>query len=176
MRFRSHKKVRTADRSGRFWGSHRSGWATAISKGLSDEAAQTVSFLVSDNRTRRYFPPNAAVSSTGVLTFTPSANANGSATVTIYAQDNGGTSNGGIDISSSQTFTITVTAVNDAPSSPKERTSSRLKIPDYGRLITGLLPSAPGHRMNLVKQSRLFSATTTLPYSRFNPQFQPPEH
>ena len=31
-------------------------------------------------------------------------------------QDNGGTAGGGVDTSAPQTFTITVTAVNDAPS------------------------------------------------------------
>ena len=33
--------------------------------------------------------------------------------------DNGGTANGGVDTSATQTFTITVTAVNDAPSFTK---------------------------------------------------------
>ena len=35
--------------------------------------------------------------------------------MTVYAVDDGGTANGGHDTSASQTFTITVTAVNDAP-------------------------------------------------------------
>jgi hypothetical protein len=42
-------------------------------------------------------------------------NANGSATVTVVVQDNGGTANGGVD-KSTNTFTISVTPVNDAPS------------------------------------------------------------
>ncbi len=52
---------------------------------------------------------------TGTLTYTPAANANGSATVTVQIHDNGGTANGGVDTSAAQTFTITVNAVNDAP-------------------------------------------------------------
>ena len=40
-------------------------------------------------------------------------------TVTVPLQDNGGTANGGVDTSAPQTFTITVTAVNDAPSFTK---------------------------------------------------------
>jgi hypothetical protein len=36
--------------------------------------------------------------------------------VTVTAHDDGGTANGGQDTSSPQTFTITVVAVNDAPS------------------------------------------------------------
>jgi len=36
--------------------------------------------------------------------------------VTVRAHDNGGTANGGVDTSAGQTFTVTVTGVNDAPS------------------------------------------------------------
>ncbi|NNJ10270.1 tandem-95 repeat protein, partial [Chloroflexales bacterium ZM16-3] len=54
-------------------------------------------------------------STAGVLSFTPAANASGSAIVSISLQDNGGTANGGVDSLATQTFTITVTAVNDAP-------------------------------------------------------------
>ena len=36
--------------------------------------------------------------------------------MTVRLQDNGGTANGGQDTSAPQTFTITVTAVNDVPS------------------------------------------------------------
>src|SRR5258706_395907 len=41
------------------------------------------------------------------------------ATVAVAAHDDGGTANGGVDTSASQTFTITVVAVNDAPSFTK---------------------------------------------------------
>ena len=44
------------------------------------------------------------------------ANANGLATVTVILKDDGGTANGGSDTFTTQTFTITVNAVNDAPS------------------------------------------------------------
>src|SRR5439155_1067258 len=45
----------------------------------------------------------------------PAANANGSATVTVQVHDSGGTTNGGVNTSAAQTFTITVTPVNDPP-------------------------------------------------------------
>ncbi|HXX61872.1 MAG TPA: cell wall-binding repeat-containing protein, partial [Candidatus Sulfotelmatobacter sp.] len=51
----------------------------------------------------------------GTLTFKTAPNANGVATITVRVQDNGGTANGGVDLSAPQTFTITVTPVNDAP-------------------------------------------------------------
>jgi hypothetical protein len=50
------------------------------------------------------------------LTFTSAADANGVAHVNVAAVDDGGTANGGHDTSASQAFTVTVTAVNDAPS------------------------------------------------------------
>ena len=94
------------------------GWATALSKGPSNESSQTLSFNVSNNNSA-LFSSQPAVSSTGNLTFTPAVNANGSAIVTVNIMDNGGTANGGVDTSANQTFTITITAVNDAPSFTK---------------------------------------------------------
>jgi VCBS repeat-containing protein len=54
----------------------------------------------------------------GKLTFTPSANANGNgyAGFSFQVRDNGGTANGGVDLDPTpNTITINVTAVNDAP-------------------------------------------------------------
>jgi uncharacterized repeat protein (TIGR01451 family) len=89
-------------------------WATDISVGPANESSQTVAFHVS-NDNNNLFSVQPAVSPVGTLTYTPATNANGSATVTIYAQDSGGTANGGIDVSATNTFTITVTPVNDPP-------------------------------------------------------------
>jgi hypothetical protein len=94
------------------------GWATTISAGPPDEAAQTLNFIVSNNNTA-LFSVQPAIAANGTLTYTPAANANGSATVTVQLHDTGGTANGGVDTSASQTFTINVTAMNDAPSFTK---------------------------------------------------------
>jgi large repetitive protein len=91
-------------------------WATAISAGPPDEAGQIVSFEITNNSNAALFSVAPAVSATGVLTYTPAANANGIATISVRAHDDGGTANGGIDVSATQDFTITVTAVNDVPS------------------------------------------------------------
>ncbi|HEY0144233.1 MAG TPA: Ig-like domain-containing protein [Thermoanaerobaculia bacterium] len=91
-------------------------WATSISAGPADESAQTVTFSVTGNSNPSLFAVAPSVSSTGVLTYTAAADAYGSATVTIVAQDNGGTANGGADTSASQSFIINVQNVNDAPS------------------------------------------------------------
>jgi hypothetical protein len=89
-------------------------WATAISKGPANESGQTVSFDVSNNN-NNLFSAQPAVSPAGVLTYTSAPNANGAAIVTLQIKDNGGTVNGGVDASATQSFTITVNAVNDAP-------------------------------------------------------------
>lgn len=90
-------------------------WATAISPGADDEADQTVGFVVTANTNPALFSAAPAVSPEGTLTFTPAADAYGTATITLVLRDNGGTANDGIDTSAPATFTITVTGVNDAP-------------------------------------------------------------
>ncbi|MBA3707552.1 MAG: chitobiase/beta-hexosaminidase C-terminal domain-containing protein, partial [Planctomycetes bacterium] len=92
-----------------------SAWATAITAGPSSESAQTVSFQITVD-TPALFAVQPAVSSIGTLTFTPAANAYGTAVVSVNAKDNGGTANGGVDTSADQTFVVIVTPVNDAPS------------------------------------------------------------
>lgn len=95
-------------------GAQSIGWATAVSAGPSNESTQTVSFAV--NATNgTLFSVAPAIAANGTLTYTPAANANGSSTVTVTLSDNGGTANGGSSTSASQMFTITVTPVNDAP-------------------------------------------------------------
>ncbi|MFM9965610.1 MAG: Ig-like domain-containing protein [Planctomycetaceae bacterium] len=92
-------------------------WATNISTG-PNEMEQTVDFQVSNDNTG-LFSVQPAIAPDGTLTYTLAPNQNGTATVTVLIHDNGGTANGGINASVSQTFTITVTSVNDAPSFTK---------------------------------------------------------
>jgi hypothetical protein len=94
------------------------GWATNISAGAPDESGQTLTFSVS-NDNNALFELQPAISSDGTLSYTPGADVNGSAMVTVSLQDDGGTANGGDDTSASVNFMITVTAVNDAPSFTK---------------------------------------------------------
>ncbi|HVX62800.1 MAG TPA: Ig-like domain-containing protein, partial [Pirellulales bacterium] len=92
------------------------GWAKNISAGPADEAGQTLNFLVSSDSSGLFSSQPAIDPLTGNLSFTPAPNANGVAHVTVMLHDNGGTANGGVDTSASQTFTIAVNPVNDAPS------------------------------------------------------------
>src|SRR5262249_22120237 len=88
------------------------GWATGISPGPADESGQSVDFIVTNNN-NALFSVQPALDSSGNLTYTPAANANGTATVSVRAHDDGGTANGGSDLSAAQTFTIAITAVDD---------------------------------------------------------------
>jgi hypothetical protein len=92
-----------------------SGWATAVSPGPANEGSQSVTFTAVANNVGLFAVP-PAVATNGTLTYTPAPDANGVATVTVVAHDNGGTANGGVDDSPPRTFTVTVAAVNDAPS------------------------------------------------------------
>ncbi|PPK76973.1 uncharacterized protein DUF4347 [Methylobacter tundripaludum] len=90
------------------------GWATGLSKGPANEADQTLSFTTTNNN-NALFSVQPTIDSNGNLTYTPAANANGTATVTVSIKDSGGTANGGVDTSTTQTFTIIVNPVNDLP-------------------------------------------------------------
>jgi hypothetical protein len=90
------------------------GWATAISAGHADEAGQALTFTVTnDNNGLFAVQPNIAAD--GTLTYTLADDANGEAMVTVVLSDNGGTADGGKDISSPVSFLITAEAVNDRP-------------------------------------------------------------
>jgi len=92
------------------------GWASAISSGPGDPT-QTLNFIVTnDNNALFTSGGQPAINAAGLLTYTTAPNANGTTTVSVSLHDNGGTANGGVDTSALQTFTITVTPVNDAPS------------------------------------------------------------
>src|SRR5207247_1971183 len=74
-----------------------------------------LNFLVSNDHPE-LFASQPSVALDGTLSYTPAANANGSANVTVALHDDGGTANSGNDTSVAQMFRIVVVAVNDAPS------------------------------------------------------------
>ncbi|HZL44354.1 MAG TPA: Ig-like domain-containing protein [Verrucomicrobiae bacterium] len=85
---------------------------TGISTGAANEI-QTLTITATSSNPGLI--PNPAVNyingnTTGTLTYTPVANSNGVSTITVTVND-GGTSNNTVV----RTFTVTVTAVNDAP-------------------------------------------------------------
>jgi Bacterial Ig domain len=117
-------------------------WATNISPGPASESTQNVTFIVTADNTA-LFAAQPAVAPNGTLTYTPGPNANGVATVTVIAHDDGGTANGGVDTSSPQTFTVTVIPVNDAPSftaGPNQSVLSLLGAQSLPGWATGISP------------------------------------
>ena len=89
-------------------------FAKDMSAGPAHESAQVVSFVLTSDKPEM-FSEGPAISSSGELTFTPASDAVGTALVSVYAKDNGGTTDGGVDSSAARTFKVTVTGVNDAP-------------------------------------------------------------
>jgi hypothetical protein len=98
------------------------GFATNIARGpaaATDEAAQVLTFVVNVTGTTGNLAFTSAPAidpATGALTYTMAANTNGSATVDVVLQDNGSGTSPNVNASAAQTFSINVTAVNDAPS------------------------------------------------------------
>ncbi len=88
-------------------------WATAISAGPSE--VQNVNFEITNNTNAALFSVVPVVSAAGVLSYTPAANASGTATITLRICDDGVP----VACSSTQSFLITVNPVNDPPSFTK---------------------------------------------------------
>ena len=98
------------------------GWASNIIAGPAHESGQAVDFQVTVSPTDEgLFDAPPAIAANGTLTFQPKvgATSTGSITVTVKLHDNGGTANGGINLSATQTFTIQLTGLNKAPSFTK---------------------------------------------------------
>ncbi len=88
------------------------GFASGITAG-DGEAMQTVSFLISVTNAALY-SVKPTLSTNGLLTFKTATNAFGDDFVTVTLKDNGTTLNGGQN-STTKTFVLHVTPVNDAP-------------------------------------------------------------
>ena len=91
------------------------GWATAISPGPADEAGQTVTFQVTDNTNAALFCAAPAVVARPAPDLHAGAERQRHRHGHRALRDNGGTPTAASNTSAPQTFTITVTAVNDAP-------------------------------------------------------------
>ena len=94
-------------------------WATAISAGPPDEAGQTLTFQVTNDTNAALFAAGPAVSPTGVLTFTPATNQFGTHRSRWTSRTAAAPRTAATATSAAQTFTITVTNVNQPPSFTK---------------------------------------------------------
>jgi surface protein len=104
-------------------------WATSISAGSANESGQNLTFDVSTNNDLLFSVLPAVDPVTGTLTYTPAADSFGVASVTIRLSDDGGTTNGGIDTSADQVFTITVEEVLSVDSTTAFITTWRTTTP-----------------------------------------------
>ena len=121
-------------------------WATAIDDG-DPGVNQNLTFQITGNDNPALFSAGPAVSPTGVLTYTPAANAFGTANLAVRLMDDGGTASGGVDTSPAQNFAITVTAVNDAPTAaaaPSADVHTNIAIDQPDDAVGDLLGSARG--------------------------------
>ena len=82
------------------------------SPGPSDESGQTLSYTV-EAANSTLFVSQPAISSSGGLSFTPAADAHGTTSVSVRLDDSSGASSG------TESFAITITSDNDAPSFTK---------------------------------------------------------
>ena len=132
-------------------------WATSISAGPANES-QTLAFQITDNSNPGLFSAGPAISPTGTLTYTPAANANGSATITVVLKDSGGTANGGVDTSPAQTFMIGITSVNDVPSFTKGADQT-VNEDAGGQSVTGWATAVSAGAANESGQTLAFQVT-----------------
>jgi len=106
------------------------GWATNISAGPSNEAGQKLHFVVHANADPTLFAAGPAIDASGNLTFTPAPNVSGSAQITIYLADDGGTAGGGVDVSQPQAFNISVSKAH-----PWHNAANALDVTDDGHVV-----------------------------------------
>jgi VCBS repeat-containing protein len=81
----------------------------------TDESSQTLTYVIDGNTNPGLFSAGPAISAAGDLTYTPVANASGTATITVHVVDSGPNGGNDVNFSPTQTFDIIVTAVNDPP-------------------------------------------------------------
>jgi len=135
-------------------------WMTDISAGPSDEAGQALAFTLTTDHDAWFsaLPAITLNGTSGTLSFTPAPDANGVATVTVTLKDDGGAAGGGAD-TLTRTFTITVRAVNDAPSFVKG--ADQLCVVGSGaQTVTGWGTSISAGPANEASQSLMFTLAT----------------
>jgi hypothetical protein len=96
----------------------RSAFATDISAGPASELGQGLAFdvVVLGTDASLGFASPPAIDPSGNLRFAAAAESFGTATIEVRLCDDGGTANGGVAVSTPRSFTLSVLAVNDAPS------------------------------------------------------------
>ena len=98
-------------------GTHNVAFIQSFTPGPDDESTQVpLGYTVSGISNPGLFSSSPAVSSNGALSYGLLDGEFGESEIVVTVQDSGGTANGGEDTSAPQTFTISVTGINDPPS------------------------------------------------------------
>jgi len=119
----------------------KNGWATHIKPGKGNESSQTLTFQVTCDKPS-LFEKEPEITPSGDLTYTPKKDESGSSLITVTLHDDGGTSNGGCNVSKAETFTINILEVNDCPGFTKGKdiftsiSSGKVTIPNWATEIT----------------------------------------
>lgn len=87
----------------------------SFNPGEGENTQSLLEYIVSGVSNPAAFSVPPAVSNSGTLTYTPAPNASGTISFTVRARDNGGTENGGVDLSQPVTATLNITGTNDPP-------------------------------------------------------------
>src|SRR5262249_21779340 len=135
--------------------------------GGADEAGQTVTLTAVSSDPA--VVPNPSINRKGAaraLTDQPAANAHGVVTHTVNGQDDGGTAHGGVD-TFVRTFTITVTAVNDAPGF--DSVADQVANEDSGAHTVSLTGIGPGGGADEAGQAVTLTAVSSDPSIVPNP-------
>ncbi len=96
-------------------GAHSLSFATFDAGDPGESHQNVVAYTVSNIADPTLFSSAPGIDNSGNLSYTVAADAFGTSTFDVTVQDDGGTSNGGVDTSTVQRFTITINGVNDAP-------------------------------------------------------------
>ncbi len=132
------------------------GFATGFAPGGGeDELSQVVSDYLVSVDSPGLFAVFPSISNDGILRFSPATDRNGIATVTVRVRDNGGTLNGGVDLSSSQNFSITVGTAQSLTLNATELGAHEIAIKN-GQLVV----TAGGATIRSVPVAELTKVTT----------------
>jgi len=90
-------------------------WARNISPGPYEQGQKLTFEVEVPEEARSLFAAGPAISADGTLTFTTAQDRYGEVTLQVRLRDDGGTENGGVDVSDPQALIIRVNPVNDRP-------------------------------------------------------------
>ena len=140
-------------------------WASALKSGPANESSQSLLFVVS-NDNNSLFSEQPVVSSKGDLYYTPAFNQSGTASISVQLRDDGGISNGGVNSSVIQIFTITIHSLPEAPVTNEKQSFCGLAT------IADLNATAPAGSMLkwvLIIRRRFGLSRYNLPLQRLQP-------